>query len=439
MDSKPSSRRDLLKGGALAVGAVATGASVGALGSGAITPAIAETAGSAPATAPASFATNAAPMVPSTDETIAYGLRSHYVTSKRIQEAGRKTPEIYTDFGLTAHVYSPLQDSYGTIQASSLHYFATTKGSFVPDLDPAQHTVTIQGLVDRPRIFTVADLKRLPSVTRFHFIECSANNHNLTHRNVQESHGATSNAEWTGVLLSTLFKECGLQEKAAWFIAEGAEEIKGADTIPLAKGMDDVIVAYAMNGEPVRPQNGFPLRLVVPGFEGIFNTKWLRRIQVTDEYQLNMDDFGHLRKDVTGAALGYRWGPKSVITFPSGSQKLPDRGWYEITGLAWSGQGAVRNVEVSTDGGKSWNVADLKGTPNRMAHTRFGYMWNWDGGEHVIMSRTTDETGAIQPTRQQVAEFFEKAYTPKYSPPGLNNTIMPWKIASDGSVTNGIA
>jgi sulfane dehydrogenase subunit SoxC len=439
MDSKSSSRRDLLKGGALAVGAVATGASVSTLGSGAITPASAETPATGPAAAPASYATNVAPMVPSTEETIAYGLRSHYVTSKRIQEPGRKVPAIYTDFGLTAHVFTPLQDSYGTIQASSLHYFATTKGSFVPDLDPAQHTLTVQGLVDRPRIFTVADLKRLPSVTRFHFIECSANNHTAMHKNVQESHGATSNAEWTGVLLSTLFKECGVQDKAGWFIAEGSEEIKGADTIPLAKGMDDVIVAYAMNGEPVRPQNGFPLRLVVPGFEGIFNTKWLRRINVTDQYQLNMDDFGHLRKDATNAALGYRWGPKSIITFPSGSQKLPDHGWYEITGLAWSGQGAVRKVEISTDGGQSWNVADLKGTPNRMAHTRFGYMWNWDGGDHVIMSRTTDETGAVQPTRQQVAEFFKKDYTPQYRPPGLNNTIMPWKIASDGSVTNGIA
>ena len=439
MDSKSSSRRDLLKGGALAVGAVATGASVSTLGSGAITPAFAETPATGPAAAPASYATNVAPMVPSTEETIAYGLRSHYVTSKRIQEPGRKVPAIYTDFGLTAHVFTPLQDSYGTIQASSLHYFATTKGSFVPDLDPAQHTLTVQGLVDRPRIFTVADLKRLPSVTRFHFIECSANNHTAMHKNVQESHGATSNAEWTGVLLSTLFKECGVQDKAGWFIAEGSEEIKGADTIPLAKGMDDVIVAYAMNGEPVRPQNGFPLRLVVPGFEGIFNTKWLRRINVTDQYQLNMDDFGHLRKDATNAALGYRWGPKSIITFPSGSQKLPDHGWYEITGLAWSGQGAVRKVEISTDGGQSWNVADLKGTPNRMAHTRFGYMWNWDGGEHVIMSRTTDETGAVQPTRQQVAEFFKKDYTPQYRPPGLNNTIMPRKIAGDGSVTNGIA
>ena len=429
MDPKPSSRRELLlKGSALAVGTVAAGGAVGDI-------ALADT----PAKALPSFTTNEAPMVPSTDATVAYGVRSHYVTSKRLQEPGRAVPAIYTDFGLTAHVFTPLQDSYGTIQASSLHYFATTKGSFVPDIDPAQHTLTIQGQVERPRVFTLADLKRFPSVSRFHFIECSANSHNASHKNVQESHGATSNAEWTGVLLSTLLKEVGVKEKAGWFIAEGAEEIKGADTIPLSKGMTDVIVAYAMNGEPVRPHNGFPIRLVVPGFEGIFNTKWLRRINVTDEYQLNMDDFGHLRKDAVGAALGYTWGPKSVITFPSGSQKLPDQGWYEITGLAWSGQGAVSKVEISTDGGKSWNLADLKGTPQRMAHTRFGYMWKWEGGEHVIMSRTTDETGSIQPTGQQVAEFFKETYTPKYTPPGRNNSIMPWKIASDGSVTNGIA
>ena len=122
--------------------------------------------------------------------------------------------------------------------------------------------------------------------------------------------------------------------------------------MPINKAMDDVIVAYGMNGEPLRPHNGFPVRLIVPGFEGIFNTKWLRHIKVVDQYQLNMDDFGHLRRDPTTAALGYTWGPKSVITFPSGSQKLPEPGWYEITGLAWSGSGAVRKVEISTDGGQ---------------------------------------------------------------------------------------
>jgi sulfane dehydrogenase subunit SoxC len=432
MDSKPSSRRDLLKGGALAVGAAAAGASVGKT-------ALAQTP--APAPALPSFAVNEAPQIPVSPDVVAYGVRSHYVKSVRIQEDGRApgTTARYNDFGLTLHIQTPLQDSVGTIQASSLHYCATTKGAFVPDIDPAQHTLLIDGLVDRPRILTMADLRRFPSVTKFHFIECAGNNHNATHKDVQQSHGTCSNAEWTGVLLSTLFKECGLQDKAKWFVAEGAEEVKGASTMPINKAMADVIVAYAMNGEPLRPQNGFPVRLITPGWEGIFNTKWLRHIKAVDQYQLNMNDFGHLRRDETGAALGMTWGPKSIITFPSGSQKLPERGWYEITGLAWSGQGAVRKVEISTDGGQTWNEAELKGAPLAMAHTRFGYMWNWDGGEHVLMSRATDNIGQVQPTREEAAKALGMAYTPNFRPPGLNNTIMPWKIAKDGSVTNGLA
>lgn len=421
-----SSRRELLKGGALAVGAVATGALTKA-----VRPALADTT--------TSYALNEAPMVASTDATIAYGVRSHYVTSVRIQEDERATPANYTDFGLTDHIYSPLQDQLGSFQATSLHYFATTKGSFVPDIDPAQHTLTIQGLVNTPKIYTLADLKRFPSVSRFHFVECSANSHNATQKTAQAAHGAHTNAQWTGVLLSTLLKDAGLKDNAAWFIAEGAEEVKGADTLPLGKGMDDVIVAYGMNGEPVRPQNGYPLRLLVPGFEGIFNVKWLRRINVTDQYMLSMDDFGHLRNTPAAAALGRAWGPKSMIQFPSGSQKLPEKGWYEITGLAWSGQGSIAQVEVSTDGGKTWTVAELKNTPTPMSDVRYGLMWNWDGGDHLIMSRATDSTGAVQPTRRQVADFFKVPYTTAYSAPGLNNTIMAWQVAKDGSVTNGYA
>jgi sulfane dehydrogenase subunit SoxC len=433
MGSKRSSRRELLKGGALAVGAVAAGASVSKT-------ALAQTPAPAPEPALPSYAVNEAPQIPVSPDVVAYGVRSHYVKSVRIQEDGRAPGATarYDSFGLTIHIQTPLQDSIGTIQASSLHYCATTKGAFVPDIDPDKHTLMINGLVDRPRIFTMAELKRFPSVTRFHFVECIANNANATHKNVQQSHGTCSNAEWTGVLLSTLFKECGLQDKATWFVAEGAEEVKGASTLPV-KAMDEIIVAYGMNGEPLRPQQGFPVRLITPGFEGIFNIKWLRHIKAVDQYQLNMNDFGHLRREETTAALGYRWGPKSIITFPSGSQKLPEPGWYEITGLAWSGYGAVRKVEVSTDGGQTWNEAELKGIPLRKAHTRFGYMWNWDGGEHVIMSRTTDDTGVVQPSREQVAKALGVPYAPAFRVPGTNNTIMPWKIASDGSVTNGLA
>jgi sulfane dehydrogenase subunit SoxC len=429
MDPKPRSRRELLKGGALAVGTVAAGASVSKI-------ALAQTPASGAAPALSTYAANEAPMVAPSDDVIAYGSRSHYVTSKRIPAMGRPSPD---DMGLEFHLATPLQDSFGTIQASSLHYVATTKGSFIPDIDPAKHTLMIDGLVDRPRVFTMADLKRFPSVSQFHFIECSGNSHNARDKTVQESHGLTSNAEWTGVRLSTLFKECGLQKKATWFVAEGAEEIKGASTIPIAKAMTDVIVAYGMNGEPLRPQQGFPVRLIVPGFEGIFNTKWLRHIKAVDQYQLNMNDFGHLQRSPINAALQYQIGPKSVITFPSGGQKLSEHGWYEITGLAWSGAGAVRKVEVSTDGGKTWHVAQLKGTPQPMAHTRFGLMWNWDGQEHVLLSRTTDETGHFQPTREEAAKALGAAYTPTWRVPGNNNTIMPWKIARDGSVTNGLA
>jgi sulfane dehydrogenase subunit SoxC len=431
MDTKRRSRRELLKGGAVAVGTVVAGTSVSKI-------AFAQTPASGPAKALPTYAENEAPMIAADNDLIAYGVRSHYVTSKRVPatNAPRMSPD---DFGLSFHVATPLQDSIGTIQASSLHYTATTKGSFIPDIDPAKHTLMIDGMVDRPRVFTMADLKRFPTVSRFHFIECNSNSANAAQKTVQETHGLTSNAEWTGVLLSTLFKECGLQPKATWFVAEGAEEVKGASTIPMNKGMTDVMVAYGMNGEPLRPQQGFPVRLICPGFEGIFNTKWLRHIKAVDQYQLNMNDFGHLQRTAVNAAMIYQIGPKSVITFPSGGQKLPDHGWYEITGLAWSGQAAVHKVEISTDNGKSWQIAELKGTPHPMAHVRFGYMWKWDGGEHVILSRTTDAIGQVQPTREQVAKFMGVEYTPQWRPPGNNNTIMKWKIASDGSVANGLA
>ena len=272
---------------------------------------------------------------------------------------GRPSPDA---FGKVYHVASPLQDSVGTITASSLHYVATTRGSFIPDIDPKEHTLMIDGLVDRPRIFTMEDLKRLPSVTRFHFIECAGNRHNGRQKTVQESHGMTSNAEWTGVLLSTLFKECGLQNKATWFVAEGAEEVKGASTMPINKAMDDCIVAYGMNGEPLRPQQGFPVRLHRPRLRGYLQHQVAAPHQSRRPVSAQHERLWASRRDPKDAALGYQIGPKSVITFPSGGQKLPDRGWYEITGLAWSGGGAVRKVEVSTDGGQTWNRAELKGT-----------------------------------------------------------------------------
>ena len=316
MGAKRPDRREFLRGGAALAGGLTVGAAEPAFGQ---------------APEPERFIRGDADM-------IAYGQRSPFVTSVRIPHppGGRESPDA---FGLVFHVAAPLQDSVGVITPSSLHFVGTTRGSLMPEIDPAEHRLMIHGMVDRPLVFTMEDLMRLPSVTRLHFIECAGNRARRQHKTVQETHGMTSCAEWTGVLLSTLLKEAGVKDGASWVVAEGTENVKGASSFPLAKAMDDCLVAYGMNGEAVRPQQGFPLRLLIPGFEGIFNTKYLRRIKVVDRYYMNYNDYGHLRRDPVRAALGYQIGPKSVITRPSGGQRLPGPGFYEVSGLAWSGGG----------------------------------------------------------------------------------------------------
>src|SRR6476620_9018080 len=231
MGSKRFNRRELLKSSAALAGGFTLGAAAPALGQEQMTHA-------------------SPPMIKGdNDGQIAYGDRSKYVKSVRIPHGGRPSPD---NFGLTFHVATPLQDSVGVITPSSLHYYATTRGSFLPDIDPKQHTLMIHGLVDRPLTLTMDDLKRFPSVTRLHFIECAGNRHTPQQKTVQETHGMTSCAEWTGVPLSTLLKECGLKGSAEWFVAEGAEEVKGASSMPISKAMDDCLIAYGMNGEALR-------------------------------------------------------------------------------------------------------------------------------------------------------------------------------------------
>ena len=384
-DLERGDRREFLKRGAALAGGLSLGAAESAIGQ-------------APAPEPEN-------MIMGTTELGAYGKRSRFETSVRIPHGGRPSPDA---FGLDFHIAAPLQESVGVITPSSLHYVGTTRGSFVPDINPEDHRLMIHGMVDRPLIFTLEELKRLPSVTRLHFIECAGNRSNRRHKTVQETHGMTSCAEWTGVLLSTLLNEAGVQEDGDWIVAEGVEEVKGASSIPMSKAMEDCLICYGMNGEAVRPQQGYPLRLLVPGFEGILSVKWLRRIKVVDQFYMTYNDYGHLHQDSDTAALGMQIGPKSVITFPSGEQQLPGPGFYEISGLAWSGGGAVTKVEVSTDGGRNWMDAEIRGTAHRMAHTRFSFQWNWDGNECELQSRCTDELGSIQPSRAQIAEFWNQ-------------------------------
>ena len=415
-DLKRGDRREFLKRGAALAGGLSLGAAESAIGQ-------------APAPEPEN-------MIMGTTELGAYGKRSRFETSVRIPHGGRPSPDA---FGLDFHIAAPLQESVGVITPSSLHYVGTTRGSFVPDINPEDHRLMIHGMVDRPLIFTLEELKRLPSVTRLHFIECAGNRSNRRHKTVQETHGMTSCAEWTGVLLSTLLNEAGVQEDGDWIVAEGVEEVKGASSIPMSKAMEDCLICYGMNGEAVRPQQGYPLRLLVPGFEGILSVKWLRRVKVVDQFYMTYNDYGHLHQDSDTAALGMQIGPKSVITFPSGEQQLPGPGFYEISGLAWSGGGAVTKVEVSTDGGRNWMDAEIRGTAHRMAHTRFSFQWNWDGNECELQSRCTDELGSIQPSRAQIAEFWNQPPDQPVRVRGQDNSIQPWRIASDGSVHNAIS
>ena len=413
MNSKKASRRKFLQSGAAVAAATAMQSTTGE----------AQT----PATVKRSL-----------KDEVAYGERSKYVNSIRIAVNDRPSPD---EFGLTFHVLTPLQDSVGQITPSALHFVGTHRGAIVPDLDPVEYRFLLHGMVDRPLEFSLEDLKRFPSVSRPHFLECLGNRAKVEHKTVQQTTGLTSCAEWTGVSLSLLLKEVGVQKGASWVVSEGAEEVKGAGSIPLTKAMDDCIVAYGQNGEALRPQNGFPVRLIVPGFEGIYNTKWLRRMKVVDRYYMTYNDYGHITADPKTAAFNLVWGPKSVITSPSGGQKLPAPGVYQITGLAWSGGGAVKKVEISTDGGRTWKEAEFRGEVHRMAHTRFGMNWKWDGKECELQSRCTDELGQVQPSEAQLAKLFNVPpdYYHDHGTQGTDNRIVPWKIAADGSVSNGLA
>jgi len=347
--------------------------------------------------------------------------------------------------------YTPLQDYAGIITPSGLH-FVQLHTSYLPDIDPDQHRLTIHGMVDRPLSFTMEDLKRLPSVSRIHFIECQANGAPMGHDNgnenmglpVQYVWGMASCSEWTGVPLSVLLNEVGVQPGANWMVAEGAETGKWSHSIPLAKAMDDCLVAYGQNGEPLRPEQGFPLRLVVPGWEGLNNVKYLAHLKVVDHHQdpTGVNHATQLRPDLGGKSRWYHfaWGPKSVITRPSAGLKIARPGYVQVTGLAWSGGGAVRKVDVSTDGGRTWKEAKLQAPVLPKAHTRFNFDWAWDGQEAVIQSRCTDDQGEVQPS---VAELYknwgipdEEAKKPVRA--SHHNAMQPWRVARDGSVHNAM-
>ena len=424
MSGKQTSRRGFLKSGGAVAGLVAAPPALGLGGA------------AAAAQGPEVFDNNDL-------ESVLYGRRSRFVTTTREVE-GRshyQTPRIRPN-PQRPSARTPLADLVGTITPTPLH-FTTQHYYGIPDINPAEHSLMIEGLVDRPLVFTMDELQRFPFVSRVYFLECIGNRPNPRATTVTGTHGRMGCSEWTGVPLSVLLDEVGVQGGASWIIAEGADGGRHTKSVPLAKALDDVLVAYGQNGEPVRPDHGFPLRLVVPGFEGIYNVKWLKRIKLVDKPYLSFQEHSRfLTPDPKTQRDSYDFGPNSVITRPSGEQQLQTPGMHVISGLAWSGSGKVSRVEVSTDGGASYREAELAGPVLPKAHTRFFLPWRWDGGEAVLQSRCLDERGQLQPTEAEYARYWNltrgQLYGTIQSQLGYCNWIQPWKVAADGKVTNGL-
>jgi len=356
-----------------------------------------------------------------------YGERSPFEKAVRWRRES-KTPE-------TGSSFSPLHDSVGIVTPSSLHYERHHSG--IPTIDPATHRLLIHGLVDRPLSLSMAEIRRLPSVSRILVLECGGNSAGewaaTTGADAQRSYGLVSGSEWTGVPLSLLLAEAGVQPRASWVIAEGADACRMMRSIPLPKAMESSLLGYGQNGEALRPAQGYPLRLINPGWEGNTNVKWLHSLKLTDQPYMARDEtskYSDLMPDGKARIFTYAMEAKSVITFPSGGQTLPSPGLYELTGLAWSGRGRIERVEITTDGGRTWVSAALQEPRLPIALTRFRLPWRFDGQDTRIASRAIDETGYVQPTRDALIAARGTNSIYHY------NGIKFWHVRSDGTVTN---
>jgi sulfane dehydrogenase subunit SoxC len=396
-------------------------------GSGALTNAVADTLGATMRDVPSDASRT--PGYPMADES--YGTRSQFESEVRRR--------FKTATALSSWTMTPLEAGCGVITPSGLHFERSHGGTAV--IDAATHSLYVHGMVRAPKKYSMKDLRRFPSMSRMMFLECSGNGltewSKPTMTTVQFTHGLTSTSEWTGVPLATILNEAGLQPGAKWLLAEGGDAAAMTRSIPLAKALSDCFLAYGQNGEAIRPEQGYPLRLMVPGYEGNINIKWLRRIEVSDAPFMTREEtskYTDLLPDGKAVQFSLPMEAKSVITSPSGEMVLDGPGFHEITGLAWSGRGTIRRVDVSVDGGRTWRRASLQGPVLPICHTRFRFPWMWDGGEAILQSRCVDDTGYVQPTLGQLIAVR-----------GLNgplgsiyhlNAIQSWHVAADGKVSN---
>jgi sulfane dehydrogenase subunit SoxC len=340
---------------------------------------------------------------------------------------------------------TPLQRLEGTLTPNGLHYVVARNG--VPNIDPNKHRLLIHGLVKQSLLFSLDALHRYPMMSRTTFLESGGNSALLyspspVQANVQALHGLCSCAEWTGVRLSTLIEEAGIDAKAKWLIAEGADAPSVTSSVPLAKVMDDAIIALYQNGEPIYPENGYPMRLLLPGYEGSANIKWLRRIELVESAAMDINDVRYstiLLPSGKSLQFFFTQEVKSFITRPSPGLNLKEPGYCEISGLAFSGNGKIDRVDVSVDGGKSWGEAALQEPVLSKAFTRFRMPWEWNGAPAILQSRATDEAGTIQPTRAAfMAERGEAEGIPSFTSFRLRhcNAITAWGINASGEVSH---
>ncbi|MBW5437847.1 sulfite dehydrogenase [Bradyrhizobium canariense] len=367
----------------------------------------------------------------------AHSERSRFVKIDRIPEAGPGKRNVDPSDAINSK--TPHQKLVGNITPTDLHYERSHSG--VPDIDPAQHRLLIHGLVRKPLVFSVDDLKRMPSVTRVVFIECTGNgwenwkkaDPDLT---VQNTHGLVSTNEWTGVPLKFLIGLSGKEKNSNWMLAEGGDGAGVDRSIPLTDEIvNEAFVAYGQNGEPLRPAHGFPMRLVMPGFEGNLNIKWLRRLKFgTEPWMTRWETARYTQLLANGTARQFqlRMETNSVITQPSGTMQIQP-GYNIISGLAWSGHGKIAKVEISTDGAKIWKQAQLNQPVLSKAQIRFQMDWVWDGKPTRIVSRSTDEQGNVQPDRQSFIAATGSNALFHY------NAQQTWSIDEAGRVRNVLA
>jgi len=331
---------------------------------------------------------------------------------------------------------TPLERLNGMMTPNGLHFERHHSG--IPDIDPDQHRLLVHGLVERPLVFSMEALHRYPMVSRIQFLECSGNSRlNMAAEppsgTCGQLHGLLSCSEWTGIPLGVLLDEAGVDPEGRWLLVEGADAAAMTRSVPLDKAMDDALLAIYQNGEALRPEQGYPVRLFLPGWEGNTSVKWLRRIEITREPMMTREEtskYTDLMPDGRALMFTFDMSVKSLITSPSAGLAMQGPGLYEISGLAWSGAGRIRHVEVSADGGASWAEAALTEPVLSKALTRFRLPWRWDGSPAVIMSRAVDETGAVQPTRDSL--LTEKGSRFYYHYHGIQN----WRVERNNEISN---